>query len=179
MEDDDLVEQARAGDLAAYEVLVARYQEVALRVAYAIVPMDAEDVVQESFVKAHAALGRFRRGAPFRPWLLRIVTNEARNQRRRQARQSQLALREVARRDTTPGRTPEGAVVDEADRRALVQAISGLAPADREVIALRWFGGLTEAEMAVVLGCRPGTVKSRLSRAHSRLRSALPAELVP
>jgi RNA polymerase sigma-70 factor (ECF subfamily) len=178
MEDADLVERARAGDLAAFEVLVARHQEVALRVAYAIVPMDAEDVVQEAFVKAYAALGRFRPGAPFRPWALRIVTNEARNQRRRHARQSQLALREVARRDRLPERTPESAAIEEENRRVPAEAISGLTPADREVIALRWFGELTEAEMATVLDCRPGTVKSRLSRALDRLRAALPAELV-
>jgi RNA polymerase sigma factor (sigma-70 family) len=177
MEDADLVERARAGDLAAFEVLVARHQSVALRVAYAIVPMDAEDVVQEAFVKAHAALPRFRSGAPFRPWVLRIVTNEARNQLRRHARQAQLALREVARRGPAGTTTPESAAIDEEQRRLLAHAISGLVPGDREVIALRWFAGLNEAEMAEVLDCRPGTVKSRLSRALGRLRAALPAEL--
>jgi RNA polymerase sigma-70 factor (ECF subfamily) len=146
-------------------------------VAYAIVPMDAEDVVQEAFVKAHAALPRFRSGAPFRPWVLRIVTNEARNQLRRHARQAQLALREVARRGPAGTTTPESAAIDEEQRRLLAHAISGLVPGDREVIALRWFAGLNEAEMAEVLDCRPGTVKSRLSRALGRLRASLPAEL--
>jgi RNA polymerase sigma factor (sigma-70 family) len=177
MDDADLVERARAGDLGAFEVLIARHQAVALRVAYAIVPMDAEDVVQEAFVKAHAALSRFRPGAPFRPWVLRIVTNEARNQHRRHTRQAQLALREVARRGPSAAATPESAAIEDEERRLVARAISGLAATDREVIALRWFAGLSEAEMADVLGCRRGTVKSRLSRALGRLRESLPSEL--
>lgn len=179
MEDeDDLVERARTGELVAFEVLVDRYQEIALRVAFAIVPVDAEDVVQEAFVKAYRALPRFRPGAPFQPWVLRIVSNEARNHRRRHARQTRLALREGARRATSTVTTPESAVIDEEDRRRLADAISCLPPADREVIALRWFAGLSEAEMATVLDCRPGTVKSRLSRALGRLRAALPTEVM-
>lgn len=177
-DEEDLVEQARAGEPAAFEVLVARHQQIALRVAYAIVPMDAEDVVQEAFVKAYRALPRFRAGAPFRPWVLRIVTNEARNHRRRHGRQTRLAPREGARRGTPTVSTPENAVIDEEDRRRLLDAISCLSAADREVIALRWFAGLSEADMATVLGCRPGTVKSRLSRSLGRLRALLSAEVV-
>ena len=177
MEDEDqLVERARLGDLAAFEVLVTRYQPVALRVAYAIVPMDAEDVVQEAFVKAHAALSRFRTGAPFQPWVLRIVSNEARNHRRGRARQARLAVREGARQATAAAATPESAAIDQDDRRRLADAVAALAPADREVIALRWFAELSEADMATALGCRPGTVKSRLSRALGRLRVALDEE---
>lgn len=177
MEDEhELVERARSGDLGAFEQLVARHQEAALRVAYALAPMDAEDVVQEAFVKAHAALPRFRVDAPFRPWVLRIVSNEARNHRRHRGRQAALALREGARRAPGSARTPESQVIEEDDRRRLVAALSRLRPADREVLALRWFAGLSEAEMAIALRCRPGTVKSRLSRALGRLRDELPEE---
>ena len=174
--DEELVERAREGDLSAFEVLVARHQHLALRVAYAIAPGDAEDVVQEAFVKAHQALKRFRADAPFRPWMLRIVTNEAHNHRRRDGRQERLAVRESNRRATTGWLTPEDAAINEDDRRRLAEAVSALSPPDREVIALRWFAGLTEAEMAVILDCRPGTVKSRLSRALDRLRATIPAE---
>src|SRR5918995_4283341 len=82
--DRDLVERARRGDHDAYEALVREHEQAAFRVAYVIVgsAADAEDVAQEAFVKAYRALGRFRSGAPFRPWLLRIVGNEARNHRR-------------------------------------------------------------------------------------------------
>src|SRR5213595_4354475 len=77
-----------------YEELVRRYQDVAVRTAHLISPDgDAEDAAQEAFVKAYAALGRFRSGSPFRPWLLRIVANEARNRRRSAGRRAHLALR--------------------------------------------------------------------------------------
>lgn len=157
-------------------MLVERHRNVALRVAYAITPTDAEDAVQEAFVKAFQALPRFRSGAPFRPWVLRIVTNEARNQGRHGSRRAQLAVREAGR---APGwtTTPEEAAVGEDERHRLAAAVSALPARDREVIALRWFAGLTEAEIAEALGCRPGTVKSRLSRALDRLRASLPAEV--
>jgi RNA polymerase sigma factor (sigma-70 family) len=170
------VELARQGDVGAFTVLVERHRHVALRVAYAITPTDAEDAVQEAFVKAYQALPRFRSGAPFRPWVLRIVTNEARNQGRRGARQARLAVREAGRAAGWTA-TPEEAAVGEDVRRRLAEAVSALPDRDREVIALRWFAGLTEAEMAVALDCRPGTVKSRLSRALDRLRTTLPEEV--
>ncbi|MCU1377260.1 MAG: polymerase [Acidimicrobiales bacterium] len=157
---------------------MARHQGVALRVAYGIAGSDAEDVVQEAFVKAFKALPRFLPGAPFRPWMLRIVANEARNVRRRDARQHQLRMRAGGQRATTGWATPEDELEAEDDRRRLAGAVSSLPVRDREAIALRWFAGLSEAEMAVALGCRPGTVKSRLARALDRLRAALPAEVV-
>ena len=82
--EEELVERAKRGDDDAYEELVRAYQGIAFRTAYLVAgnAADAEDAAQEGFVKAHRALGRFRRGAPFRPWLLQIVANEARNRRR-------------------------------------------------------------------------------------------------
>ena len=176
--DEVLLERSRAGGSAAFGQLIDRYQGVALRVAYAIAPGQAEDVVQEAFVKAYRALPRFRDDAPFRPWLLRIVANEARNHVRRAGRQERLAIRAGSRRPTGEWRTPEESAVDEETRRTLALAVSSLSPADREVIALRWFAGLSETEMATALDCRPGTVKSRLSRALERLRAVMPAEAV-
>src|SRR4029077_10773432 len=83
-EDSELVERARRGDEDAYEELVRAYQGIAFRTAYVIAgsASDAEEAAQEAFVKAYRALGRFRPGSPFRPWLLQIVANEARNRRR-------------------------------------------------------------------------------------------------
>ena len=99
-EDAEAIARARGGDVAAYEELVRRYQDVALRTAYLVCPeTDADDAVQEAFLKAYAALPRFREGAPFRPWLLRIVANEARNRRRSAGRRTGLALRAAERRD--------------------------------------------------------------------------------
>jgi RNA polymerase sigma-70 factor (ECF subfamily) len=175
--DGELVERARDGDIDAFEALVDRHRRVALRVAYAVAGDDAEDAVQDAFVKAYGALGRFRAGSPFRPWVLRIVGNEARNRRRSAGRRSALALR-VADPGDARTESPEDAAVASERRRALAAAVASLDDRDREVIALRWFAELSEAEMAAALGVRPGTVKSRLARAMSRLRDVLASEEV-
>ena len=172
LEDHELVERARAGDVAAFEALVVRHQRAAVQVAYALAPGEAEDVAQEAFVKAYRALGRFRPGAPFRPWLLRIVANQARNQRRGSSRRAGLALR-VAGQGEAVAPSPEEAVLRGFDRAALVSALGRLGERDRLVLVYRYFVGLSEAEMAQALGCRPGTVKSRVSRALGRLRGLL------
>ena len=179
-EDEELVERATNGDLVAFGELVARYQERAVRLAWTLAGGDAEDAVQEAFVKAYRSLDRFRPGAAFRPWLFTIVANEARNRRRSAGRRERLAVRAGALM-TDDGRgasSPEDEAVAADRRRRLAAAIETLGDRDREVIACRWFAGLSELEMAEVLSCRPGTVKSRLSRALERLRAALPAEEV-
>jgi RNA polymerase sigma-70 factor (ECF subfamily) len=175
--DEELVERARRGDLGAFEELVVRYQPRAVRLASTYAGGDAEDAVQEAFVKAYRSLPRFRAGRPFRPWLFTIVANEARNRRRSQGRRERLAVRAASVDDVDPA-TPEEAVIADDRRRRLAAAIDTLPDRDREVIACRWFAGLSEAETALVLSCRPGTVKSRASRALDRLRAALPAEEV-
>ena len=179
MEDDDaLVRRAREGDLVAFEQLVTRYQARAVRLAWTLAAGDAEDAVQEAFVKAYRSLPRFRDGADFRPWLFTIVANEARNRRRSAGRRERLAVRAAAMA-SAPGGSPEDEALAADARRRLAAALESLDDRDREVIACRWFAELSEAEMAVVLSCRPGTVKSRLSRALTRLRAALPPEEVP
>jgi RNA polymerase sigma factor (sigma-70 family) len=175
-EESQLVERARGGDVRAYESLVRRYQDLAYRTARLITgsAADAEDATQEGLVKAWYALDRFRERAPFRPWLLSIVANEARNRRRSGRRQDDLALRVAGTRpsgDAAP--SPEAAALAEERRRALLEAVTGMAERDRLVIAARFFLELSERETAEVLGCRPGTVKSRVSRALARLRLAL------
>ncbi len=159
----------------AYEELVRRHQAVAIRTAHLFAPDgDAEDAVQEAFVKAHTALARFRAGAPFRPWLLRIVANEARNRRRSAGRRAGLALRSVEdRRPDDAAPSPESAVLADERRHWLLAGINGLRDEDRDVITARYFLELSEAEAAELLGVPRGTVKSRLSRALARLRDRL------
>lgn len=177
-EDADLVERARGGDLDAYDELVRRHREVAVRTAYVVGGgSEAEDAAQEGFVKAYRALGSFRPGAPFRPWLLAIVANEARNRRRAAGRREALALRAEAVRppgDAAP--SPEGAAIEADERRALLAAVNEMREEDRLVIACRYFLDLSEAETAATLDVPRGTVKSRLSRALSRLRDRMEAE---
>ena len=95
MNEAELIARAKRGDAAAYEELVRMYQGIAFRTAWLVAgnAADAEEAAQDGFVKAYRALWHFRTGAPFKPWLLRIVTNEARNRRRAAGRRDALVLR--------------------------------------------------------------------------------------
>jgi RNA polymerase sigma-70 factor (ECF subfamily) len=154
---------------------VQRHQDLAFRTAYLIVgdAAEAQDAAQEGFVKAYYALPRFRAGAPFRPWLLRIVANEARNRRVAANRRTNLALRAAEERPGADAASPEEAALAAERRAALLRALNDLREDDRLVIAYRYFSELSEAEMADLLGVARGTVKSRLSRALGRLRERL------
>ena len=176
LDESQLVARAKRGDAGAYEELVHAYQGIALRTAYLIAgnAADAEEAAQDGFLKAHRALWRFRPGSPFKPWLLRIVANEARNRRRSAGRRAALALQaagEAASGDAAP--SPEATLLGAERREELLAALNLLSDADREAIACRYFLDLSEAETAAALGVRPGTVKSRISRALERLRAEL------
>ena len=175
-DESEIVERVKAGDMDAYGELVTRYQAVAQRTAY-VITRDAgvaEDAAQEGFVKAYRAIGRFRSGAPFRPWLLRIVANEALNRRKAAGRHPTVDLAVVeGRAASDPSGSPEEHAVARERRTLLLRAMDGLREDDRLVIAYRYFFDLSEAEMAEALDCPHGTVKSRLSRALGRLRERL------
>ena len=115
-----LVARAKKGDLRAYEEIVEQHQATAFRVAWLITASsaDAEEAAQDAFLKAHRALGRFREGAPFRPWLLRIVANEARNRRVAAGRRERLALRAFEERGADEAPSPEAALLDADTPRA-------------------------------------------------------------
>ena len=175
-----LVDRAKRGELDAYEEIVRLHQTIAFRTAWMITrsAADAEEATQDAFVKAHAALGRFREGAPFRPWLLAIVANEARNRVRSAGRRASLALRVAEERrpgDAVP--SPEAALLDSERRDELLTAIERLPDQAREAIACRYLLDLSEEETAAALDCPRGTVKSRVSRALDRLRAELGEEV--
>lgn len=159
-------------------MLVERYQELVFRTAYLILgnAAEAEDAAQEAFVKAYHALPRFRSGAPFRPWLLQITANEARNRSRSDQRRTNLALRAGATAIVHEEESPEAAVLAAESRRQLVAALAQLRDDERLAIGYRYFLDLSEADMAALLKCARGTVKSRLSRALARLRRILLAD---
>src|SRR5436309_9823926 len=175
--DANLVERAREGDQRAFGELVARYQEDAFRAAYLVMRNrdDAADAAQQAFIKAYWALGRFRAGSPFRPWLLRIATNEARNLRRAAGARGRLALR--AGREPDVVDSPEAHAEAMERRSQLLAALDRCRRDDQEVIGYRYFLGLSEAETAIALDCPPGTAKSRLSRALGRLRAELTSSI--
>lgn len=151
-----------------------QHQEVAFRAAYLVTgsAADAEDASQEGFVKAWQALPRFRAGAPFRPWLLAIVTNEARNRRRRAGRQAALALRAL----DPPAAAPDEQAELRIEHERLLAMVGGLSDDDRLVIGYRYFLDLSEEETAEALGIPRGTVKSRTARALGRLREQMEVE---
>ena len=160
---------------------MARHRVGALRVATVVLgsPDGADDVVQQATERAWKSMDTFDPARPFRPWFLRIVANLARNDRRARGRRAQLDVRAAfadARREVA---TPEDIAVSHAERRRVIEALNRLDREDRLVVALRYFEQLSESEMAETLDCPPGTVKSRLSRAMDRLRSALELEGVP
>ena len=179
LDESSLVVRAQRGDAAAYEELVRMHQGIAFRVALVAAgdAGDAEEAVQDAFVKAYRVLGRFRTGAPFRPWLLRIVANEARNRRRSAGRRASLALRAATAASGDAAPSPEAASVDEERRRVLLAGLARLDERDREVLVHRFLLELGEEETAAALGVRRGTVKSRTSRALDRLQAVVGEEL--
>jgi RNA polymerase sigma-70 factor (ECF subfamily) len=173
-DDSVLIARAQRGDTAAYEEIVQRYQQIAFRTAYVITgsSADAEDAAQEGFVKAYRALDRFRLDADLRPWLLRIVANEARNRVRSSGRRHQLELRLTEGfRPGDAAPSPEAVAIAADERRRLLAMVNALSDEDRLVIASRYFLELSGEETAAALGIAEGTVKSRLSRALARLKA--------
>ncbi len=172
----DVIRRAQRGDVGAFEEIVRTHQTIAFRIAYLITGSseDAADAAQDGFVKAFRALSRFDATRPLRPWLLEIVANEARNSVRARGRRRAAELRLVAATpsgDAAP--SPEATVIDASVRDELLAAIETLGEDERQVIGCRFLVGLNEQETAAALGVRPGTVKSRQSRALARLRAHL------
>lgn len=169
--------EAQAGDRTAFGHLVRRHAPIAKRMAVLWgAGADADDVVQEAFVKAYAALPRFRADGEFRGWLLTIVRNETRNllrSRGRRAAREELALRP----EDGLVLDPEGAVVDAERQAELLSRVRGLPPPLRAVVACRYLLELSEAETAAALQLPTGTVKSRLHRALAVLRQEVVADV--
>ena len=186
-----LVGRARDGDAAAFGELVTMHQQAAFRVAYVLTSStaEAEDAAQEAFVKAYLALDRFRAGSPFRPWLLAIVGNEARNRLRARGRRDGLAdralaaIRGGATRATTDGSPRPAAAAESPEIEVLVgetqaevrAALGRLGDDERRVVACRYLLGLSESETCAALGIPAGTAKSRLHRGLRRMRESLEA----
>ncbi len=170
----DLISRARAGEAAAWEALVHNHEQRVYRLAYLMLadPDEAQDVVQNTFIRAYQHLNNFDDQRPLQPWLLRIASNLALN-RRRSIGRYWFALQRLARPDLDVRRTTEGAAVNREGFEALWQAVRRLSELDQRVIYLRYFLELSEAETASALEVPAGTVKSRLHRALIRLRTII------
>ena len=174
MDEDTLIARAKDGDTGAFEELVRRYQEVAFRTAYLVLrdAGDAEDAVQEALVRSYRALGRFRAGSAFRPWLLKIVVNQALSALKSRKRRAAVAEKSAAEGGGAFYSIDE-TVIDRERARLVWQALESLREQERVVVYLRYFLALPERELAEYLGCAPGTVKSRLHRALAKLREVV------
>jgi RNA polymerase sigma-70 factor, ECF subfamily len=174
-----LILQARQGDGRVWERLVGQHQEAVFRLAYLLLgdADEAEDVAQETFIRAYRALERFDVNRPLRPWLMRIASNLARNQRRSVGRYF-AAVQRLIRAEPEAAFAPSGHahLVERERAHTLWQAVRRLGRADQEIIYLRYFLEMSEAEAAAALEIPTGTVKSRTHRALARLRDVVERE---
>ena len=175
-----VIARVRAGEPEAYAELVRAHTGIAIRAARALgAGADAEDVVQQAFIKAYCSLGRFRDGSAFKPWLLSIVANETRNTVRTAVRQRTLAGREAALAEAAPlipeSADPAVAALESERRSALLAALEQLSEDHRLVVTYRYLLEMDEPETAQALGWPRGTVKSRLNRTLRKLGRLLPA----
>jgi RNA polymerase sigma-70 factor (ECF subfamily) len=194
--DIDLVQLTRAGDREAYRALVERYQGRLLHIALEIVKSreDAEDVVQETFVKAFLSLGNFKGESSFYTWIYRICTNMAIDIRRKVARrggthveykESNVVQRSVGGESADSGGAttlpehlqnvegPHDALIRKETGKKLQDVLSDMSPEHREIVVLREVDGLDYEEIADALGVAKGTVMSRLFYARKALQKAL------
>lgn len=184
-----LIEQAKAGDVDAYNSLVLHYQDAVYNVAYRIMgePGAAADASQEAFISAYKALHRFR-GGSFKSWLMRIVTNACYDELRRRKRRPQSSLDQivesyesspllVSKSQPGPEETSQWSETVEAISRCLDE----LPDEQRVATVLRDVEGYEYSEIAEIMASTLGTVKSRLSRARAKLRDCLRGfgELIP
>jgi RNA polymerase sigma-70 factor (ECF subfamily) len=173
LDESTLVRHAANGDAAAWEPLVLAHQEAVFRLSYLLLgdPDDAEDVAQETFLRAWKYLKRFDATRPLRPWLLSIASNLASNRRRSAGRYFAAIARAFQEKPALT--TVEEKSTQRLEARDLWKAVQTLNVSDQQVVYLRFFLDLSVAETAQALQVAEGTVKSRLSRALDKLRDVI------
>jgi RNA polymerase sigma-70 factor (ECF subfamily) len=174
LDESTLIRHAANGDAAAWEPLMLAHQEAVFRLSYLLLgdPDDAEDVAQETFLRAWNHLKRFDLTRPLRPWLLSIASNLASN-RRRSAGRYLLALTRAFRNEPASSISIEEKSTQRMEASHLWKAVQTLSMPDQQIVYLRYFLDLSVSETAEVLNVAEGTVKSRLSRALDRLRGII------
>jgi RNA polymerase sigma-70 factor (ECF subfamily) len=179
MDDLQAIQRLKSGDIDGLEILVERYQAKAVRVAYLIThdEFQAEDVVQDTFVRLYNKISQFDSTRPFEPYLMQSVVNASLNNTRREKRQVPF--------DGSPGLVDEllsqaSSVEMEVEQHLLnqkiISALARLDPRQRAVIVQRYYLEMSEKEMAETLDSAPGTIKWVLNRARAKLRELLGSE---
>ena len=184
IKDKELVRLAKAGDKDSFRILVERYQKRAFTIAYGIVKSheEAEDVIQESFVKAYISLKKFKGESSFYTWLYRIVYNMSIDVTRRKARRGGEAFEYDEGRDggEQTGRPLRGSVEGPAEAlqrretgKRIQQAMDQLSEEHRTVVVLREFEGMSYDDIAESMDISRGTVMSRIHYARKHLQKIL------
>ena len=173
MDESTLIRRSANGDAAAWEPLVHAHQEAVFRFVYLLLgdPDDAEDVAQETFLRAWDHLERFDTTRPLRPWLLSIAKNLASNWRRSAGRYLSALTR--AFHDEPASASIEEKSTQHMQASELWDAVQSLKASEQQIVYLRYFLDIPVAEAAEVLQIAEGTVKSRLSRALEKLRTII------
>ncbi len=180
--DEELVRASLAGDEGAFRDLMERYKRRAFGVALGIVetPDEAQDVVQDAFVKAYYKLKEFRFGSNFYTWFYRLLVNQAIDRWRKMSRSPTVSFDDawVSGETSEPEamvypKTPEELAGNRELAEALSRAVAALPEYHRTVILLREVEGLAYEEIARILDCSVGTVMSRLHYARAKLRESL------
>ena len=176
-DDDALVAASQRGDQAAFGEIVRRYQRAVHRLAWSLTrnASDADDLAQETFVRAWGAMGRFERGQPLYPWLARIVTNQAFSLFRHRRRRPETSIEPLVEAGKQWGVDDDPADHSERSERdaRLRECFGELAEEHQAVLALRAVQDLSYDEIARALNIPAGTVMSRLSRARAELKRRL------
>jgi RNA polymerase sigma-70 factor, ECF subfamily len=183
LDDHSLVQECRAGQTEAFGALVARYQDRLYPTVLRLIGSaeDAEDVLQDTFVRAFEKLDQFHGDSSFYTWIYRIAVNLAlsgyRRRRARSLTRPRFNRRAVVRQDDPPDLSPDSdptIPLERAEREKIVEAaLNKLGPEHRAVVVLKDFDGHRYEEISAILNVPVGTVRSRLHRARSELRERL------
>lgn len=176
MEETKLVQMLRDGEKAAFDALYEKYKNTLLRMAYLVSGQmdDAEDIVQETFVKCYLHIGELKKNEGFRPWLFQILYRTAYRQVKKSRRE--LPGKDIAiQADAADGTTSLDRIIKTEEENAVKRAVQALDFKHRAVVVLFYYNEMTTKEIAKVLGCTEGTVKSRLFTARGKLRKYLDA----
>jgi RNA polymerase sigma-70 factor (ECF subfamily) len=190
-DDSEAIRRCQRGDIGGLEPLIARYQVAALRLAYLLIGerAAAEDIVQDSFLLAYQGIARFRPGSAFAPWFYRIVTNTARQRRRKASARQEISvdwqpdgnkseavcvvIGSAVARDSDPEVDPALRAERLEEREDVLRALAGLTQKQREAIVLRYYFGCSDQELAAILGCREGAARQRLHGGMTALRQII------
>ncbi|MDD3368104.1 MAG: RNA polymerase sigma factor [Lachnospiraceae bacterium] len=174
MEDHQLIEQIKAGDQDAFDMLYEKYMNLAVRTAYLIAGnlTDSEDIVRESFVKAYLHIHSLSKNASFKPWFLKIVTRTA--WAFCQKKMTEFADANIEEKVDHPDEKDSlDHILQTEQSNILYHAIRELDIKHRSVVVLYYYDQLTTKEISIICNCLEGTVKSRLFIARKKLKEAL------